>query len=85
MSSTTSTRPIDSLGRVVIPKDVRNALSIKAGTEMKVHTSGSAILLIPIRDHCVLCDREDRLVYSKNGKKLCAVCLAEAEKGGESP
>ena len=42
-------RKIDELGRVVIPKEVRAALSLKEGSTLKLVCEEDRIILIPKR------------------------------------
>jgi AbrB family looped-hinge helix DNA binding protein len=40
---------IDRAGRVVIPKDVRDRLSLDADSELEIETEGDVIRLVPVR------------------------------------
>lgn len=40
---------IDRAGRVVIPKDIRDRLSLGADAEVEIEVDGDAIRLIPVR------------------------------------
>lgn len=40
---------IDRAGRVVIPKDLRDRLSIEPDTELEVEVDGDGIRLVPVR------------------------------------
>lgn len=40
---------IDRAGRVVIPKEVRERLSLDAGTELEITVEGSELRLAPVR------------------------------------
>ncbi|MFP5489838.1 MAG: AbrB/MazE/SpoVT family DNA-binding domain-containing protein [Acidimicrobiia bacterium] len=53
---------IDRAGRVVIPKDLRDRLSIDAGTELDVDIDGDGIRLTPVRTRGrVIRDHDDGL------------------------
>ena len=41
----TLTRPIDNLGRIVIPKEIRNSLDLYTGKHVSIYTYGSSIIL----------------------------------------
>lgn len=45
MSSTTIVRRVDDLGRVVIPKQMRESLNIKAGTPLLLSLNGNQITI----------------------------------------
>lgn len=47
-------RKIDELGRIVVPKDVRQTLSIKCGDEIEITVEDGAIILKKCED----CDDE---------------------------
>ena len=49
MKSTGIVRSMDSLGRVVIPKDVRDLLDLTAGAELEIEVLRDAIQLQPRR------------------------------------
>ena len=57
MISTGIIRSIDSLGRVVLPKELRRTFEITTDTPLEIMTEGDAILLRKYRpaDACVLC------------------------------
>lgn len=38
-------RRVDELGRIVIPKEIRNNLKIKEGSEIEIFTEGKSIIL----------------------------------------
>ncbi|TDT17296.1 AbrB family looped-hinge helix DNA binding protein [Ilumatobacter fluminis] len=40
---------IDRAGRIVIPKDIRERLSLEADAEVEIEIDGDAIRLVPVR------------------------------------
>ena len=68
------TRPIDQLGRIVIPKSMRKALLIETNDVLDITVEGERIIVQKCRDGCVFCDSTDRLVVY-NGRKVCAACV----------
>jgi AbrB family looped-hinge helix DNA binding protein len=40
---------LDRFGRVVIPKDVRDALGLRAGDSLRVEPAGDSVVLKPVR------------------------------------
>ena len=68
------TRPIDKLGRVVIPKSMCKALGIHADDELDVTMEGERIILQKCRNGCIFCDSTERLVLF-NGRKVCGACV----------
>lgn len=75
MKSTNSTRRIDQLGRVVIPKEIREKLNLKTGSAVKIFEEGQKII---IENHSKLdYFLEMSKVVSKSFEKFdveCFVC-----------
>ena len=74
MKSTGVQRPVDSLGRVVIPKEIRTAFDIKTDDKLAISIEGNKIILVKHENKCVFCDGTDDLVNFE-GKKVCMACL----------
>ena len=74
MKNTGMTRPIDSLGRVVIPMEIRENLGIETKDLLEFSLEGDRIILKKICDTCIFCGAEGELVEFE-GKKLCKKCL----------
>ena len=57
MISTGIVRSIDNLGRVVLPKELRNTYSITPDTPLEIFTDGESIVLRKYRAQggCVFC------------------------------
>ena len=60
---------IDKFGRIVIPKVVRDALGLKAGSELQVEiteeeTGERTIVLQPSQEKALLIDEDGLLVYT---------------------
>lgn len=75
MKSTGITRPVDELGRVVIPKELRRTLDIDEKDRMEIFTDGDTIILRKYQMKCVLCGNDENLVTYRN-KHVCRDCLA---------
>ena len=75
MISTGIIRSIDSLGRVVLPKELRRTFEITTDTPLEIMTEGDA---------CVLCGQVSPGSVQLYGKTVCPACqraLAEKEQG----
>lgn len=76
--STGIVRKIDELGRVVIPKEMRNVYGIAEGDPLEVYSgdNGEIILVkyVPACS-CIFCGNEAKAEY-KN-KRVCAACIQE--------
>jgi len=74
--------PIDKAGRVVLPKNVREELSIQAGDMLKVSIRGNEVTLRPKKDSSGFVRRGHALVFSSSGgdalsRETAGVILAE--------
>ena len=80
MKSTGIVRPIDELGRIVIPKELRRTMNINTDDAMEIFTSEDKIILRKYRPGCVFCDNVDNL-QTFNGKSVCAACISKIKEG----
>jgi len=76
MKRTGVTRPLDKLGRVVIPREICRELFLSTGTRMEFLMMDEGILINPINASCVFCGKKERLINYK-GKQVCAGCIGE--------
>jgi transcriptional pleiotropic regulator of transition state genes len=74
MKSTGITRPVDALGRVVIPMEIRENLDIKPKDLLDISVEGDKIVLSKHQNKCVFCGGDDDLVIFED-KKVCKACL----------
>lgn len=79
MKSTGITRPVDALGRVVIPMEIRENLGIKTKDLLEIFVQGDKIVLKKHSDSCIFCNSEDDVI-SFEDKKVCRECLAKLAK-----
>ena len=78
MISTGIVRHMDSLGRVVLPKELRRTFGITADTPLEILTEGDTILLRKYRpaDACALCGQVSPDSVELHGKFVCPRCRA---------
>ena len=67
-------RRVDNLGRIVLPKELRNVLDIPEGTPLEIYTEGETIILKKYAPDCLFCGEGDNLVNFK-GKHICRSCM----------
>ena len=79
MKSTGIFRRIDSLGRFVLPKELRKSLDINQNDYLQIFLEGDTIVLKKSQLSCVLCGSSDDLVDYRD-KKICRRCLQELSK-----
>lgn len=76
MKSTGMTRPIDQLGRIVIPKELRRTLDIEVGDPLEIFVDGEEVILRKYKPGCVFCGNVKYVVEFK-GKKVCTNCIKD--------
>lgn len=78
MKSTCIVRRIDELGRVVLPKELRDSMELPKGSPMEIFTAGRDIIIRRYQPGCVFCGSLDDIVSFK-GQFICAKCKAEVK------
>ena len=76
MKSTGIVRQIDHLGRVVIPKELRNTLGIQDKDPLEIFVEGDRIVLRKYHPTCIFCGAEDNVTEYRD-KLVCADCLSD--------
>lgn len=74
MKSTGIVRRVDELGRVVIPKELRNLMSIEKKDPMEIYVSDDYIILRKYEPACIFCGEAGDIVVFKN-KNICHECM----------
>lgn len=74
MKSTGMVRPVDELGRIVLPKEIRSAFDISPKDSVEIFTDGDRIILQKYLPACIFCGNADHIVYF-TGKRICTECL----------
>ena len=74
MKSTGIIRKLDELGRVVIPKEIRNKLKIEERDSIEIYLDGESIVLKKYEPGCIFCgNSKDLTLY--DGKLICKKCV----------
>ncbi|MEF9863412.1 MAG: AbrB/MazE/SpoVT family DNA-binding domain-containing protein [Christensenellaceae bacterium] len=76
MKSTGIVRPLDSLGRVVLPIELRRVLGFNCKDPVEIFVDGEYILLKKYQPACIFCDNMEDVQVHK-GRNVCAKCIAE--------
>lgn len=79
MKSIGIVRKVDQLGRIVLPKELRNILDIPEATPLEIYTEGECIILKKYAPDCLFCGNGDNLVNLK-GKNICKSCLKDLRR-----
>lgn len=70
-------RKIDELGRIVIPKEIRDRLFMNPNrTPLEMFVRGNEIVMKEYTELCIFCGRDQELGYYK-GRTVCNTCLQE--------
>ncbi len=73
MKKTGMTRPIDQLGRIVLPVEIRKSLDIKPEDRLDIEIDDNKIILKKIHEECAFCGADENLI-TYNGKSVCRSC-----------
>ncbi len=75
----TNFREIDKAGRIVISKDIRNHLNIKAGDMLQINADDEHITIKKAEEKCIFCNSLNDL-QTFDGKHICTECLSKIKK-----
>lgn len=75
-------RPMDALGRITLPKKVRDELGMKVGDELLFAVSDDCIELSKNVPRCCLCREElkEGEIKRVKGKAVCLKCVQEIKR-----
>ena len=79
MKTTGIVRQMDSLGRIVLPIELRRTLDIAQKDSLEIFVEGDRIVLKKYEANCAFCSNTEGLVQFK-GRNVCPACLAELKK-----
>jgi AbrB family transcriptional regulator, transcriptional pleiotropic regulator of transition state genes len=65
-------RQLDALGRVNIPKDIRDRFNLNPGDTIEVYCSPTQVIMEPTHARCVLCSEPATITFK--GVGLCEKC-----------
>lgn len=79
MKNTGIIRNLDTLGRVVLPKELRKTFNLNTHSSLEIYTDGDLIILKKYEPTCTFCGSLKDVVEYK-GKKVCKNCIKELGK-----
>lgn len=79
MKSTGVVRDIDKVGRIVIPKEVRDNLGVAEGDPVEIFVKGDMIVLRKYYPACIFCGNAENVI-TYDDKKICKECLAKLKE-----
>ncbi len=74
MKSTGIVRKVDELGRIVIPREIRNKFEIAEKDPLEIYVDGTSIILKKYEPNCIFCGNTKNLVTFKD-RLLCPKCV----------
>jgi transcriptional pleiotropic regulator of transition state genes len=83
MKSTGIVRKVDELGRVVLPKELRDILNIAEKDPLEIFVEDGAIILQKYQPGCVFCSDIGNLKVL-HGKGVCKKCIRELKQPSSS-
>ncbi len=73
-------RPVDKLGRLVLPSDIRKELGIVNGEDsVEFFLDNDTIIIKKYRPACIFCKSHDNLIEYKN-QSVCLNCMEDLKK-----
>lgn len=73
MKATGIIRKVDEVGRLVIPKELRNVMDFKEGDPIEIFTDNETIVLKKYAPFCVFCG-SSQSILNYSGKNICSEC-----------
>lgn len=73
MKSTGIVRKVDDVGRLVLPKELRDNMDLDC---VEIFTENNAVILKKYQSSCVFCGAEKRLEEFR-GRMICRSCIEE--------
>lgn len=83
MRRTGISRAIDPLGRIVLPKDIRDSLNLTTGVRLDIGVADDKIILSRNDSFCACCGQtNDHMLYHA-GVAICEDCFSRFEPAEE--
>ena len=76
MKATGITRRLDELGRIVLPKSIREEFEIHEKDPVETYTDEDKIILKKYLPACIFCGTAEDVIYFRE-KRVCQKCLQE--------
>lgn len=76
MKTTGIVRPVDALGRIVIPVELRRNLGLNTDDLLEIFVDGGYIVLKKHEVSCIFCGSTEE-IENIHGKNVCKKCLKE--------
>lgn len=73
MKATGIVRPIDTLGRIVLPIELRRVFDLNVKDLVEIYTDDDCVIIKKYEPTCTFCQSKENLVEYK-GKRICEDC-----------
>lgn len=73
-------RPMDHLGRVVIPSEYRKSFGLKKGSLMEIISDGKTLIVKKFSEECFLCGTDANDNIEIGGIYICRACADKISK-----
>lgn len=74
MKSTGIVRKVDELGRIVLPKELRETFKIDHKDPLEIYVEGDSIILKKYEPACIFCGNANEVVNYMD-KRVCKECI----------
>ena len=81
MTSTGIVRRIDSVGRFVLPIELRRTLQIEDSDSLEIFVEDNTIVLKKYQPACIFCGNARDITLYK-GKNICSECIRTLQENG---
>ncbi len=82
MKATGIVRKIDALGRIVLPKELRDKMYIQESDPLEIFVEEDAIIIKKYASMCVFCGKQEDDLVMFSGRTVCPACIAEIKRKG---
>jgi transcriptional pleiotropic regulator of transition state genes len=82
MKSTGIVRPVDNLGRIVLPIELRRMLDIDKDSTLEIYVNDESIVLKKYQPACIFCGSAESITQYQ-GRNICACCRHSIAQIGE--
>ena len=79
MKSTGIVRKVDELGRIVLPKELREIFKIDRKDPLEIYVDGDSIILRKYEPACIFCGSANEVVNYMD-KRICRECIEKLKK-----
>ena len=79
MKSTGIVRKVDELGRIVLPKELREIFKIDRKDPLEIYVDGDSIILRKYEPACIFCGSANEVVNYMD-KRVCRECIENLRK-----